>query len=286
MNTTPVQTVRVLVTRPAPQAADWVSKLHAHGVTTARALPLLGIAEAPDAAAVHVAWAAWVAAANDPAQRPQLMFVSPNAARCFFQALGTPPVWPTQARALATGPGTVAALIAAGVPAQAILSPAPDAGQFDSETLWARMAHENWSQQPTWIVRGDGGRDWLAHTLRNAGAEVQFVQAYARTAPHWGAAEQALLHQALAQPERTVWLISSSEALDHLPGLLATHAPAAVPDWAWACAVASHPRIAQRCERFGFGRVRCISPTLEAVLDTLKDAACLQSTGHPSPPSE
>jgi len=271
--TTPVQLV--LVTRPARQAEEWVSKLRAQGVP-AQALPLIGIAAAPDVPAVRAAWAAFQTTAAQPGCRPQLMFVSPNAASCFFAALAAPEApqaeglnWPATARALATGPGTVAALRAAGVPRAAILAPDEAAQQFDSEALWARMAQEAWAQQPVWIARGDGGRDWLAQTLSAAGAPVSFVQAYARSAPQWGLPQRAVLAQALAQPHSTRWLISSSEALAHLPGLLAEHAPQQTVDWALATALASHPRIASSCERFGFGRVQSLRPTLQAVLDAL-----------------
>lgn len=262
----------VLVTRPAQQAAEWVSKLGAQGVG-AQALPLIGIAEAPDAAAIRQAWQAFREHAAEPGQRPQLMFVSPNAARCFFEALSSAPWhWPATARALATGPGTVAALRAAGVPQAAIVAPAATAAQFDSEHLWALIAGEDWPHQPTWIVRGEGGRGWLAETLRQAGATVAFVQAYARSAPQWGAAEVALLHAALARPAQAVWLISSSEALDHLPALLAQHAADLRTDWSAATALASHPRIAERCRGWGFGRVVEIRPTPQAVAQALGSA--------------
>mgnify|MGYP003505270416 CR=1 FL=1 len=43
----------LLVTRPAEQAAGWVSKLRAQGLR-AEALPLIAIGPAPDAAALRV----------------------------------------------------------------------------------------------------------------------------------------------------------------------------------------------------------------------------------------
>ncbi|NDY91551.1 uroporphyrinogen-III synthase [Ideonella livida] len=244
-----------LVTRPQAQAQEWVSKLRARG-QAAQALPLLAIQGAPNPAALRAAVAAW------PTQ-VQVMFVSPNAVHCFRQALGPDWCWPAGARALATGPGTVAALCAAGVPQAAIVAPGPQSPQFDSEALWALVAQEDWPGREVWIVRGEGGRDWLARTLDQAGARVHTLQAYARVRPVWGEPEQAVLQALRAQPARARWLISSSEALDHLAALTGP--------WPWhqSTALASHPRIEQACQRFGFGRVLPVGVGLEAALAVL-----------------
>ncbi|NUP87876.1 MAG: uroporphyrinogen-III synthase, partial [Burkholderiaceae bacterium] len=93
----------VIVTRPQPQASQWVVRLQALGLR-ARALPLLSIAQAPRPDEVERAWRAL--------QRHALvMFVSPNAVERFF-ALKPPgqPPWPAGTWAGSTGPGTEAAL--------------------------------------------------------------------------------------------------------------------------------------------------------------------------------
>ena len=119
---------------------------------------------------------------------------------------------------------------------------------------------EPWSGRSALIVRGDGGRDEFAQSLRSAGAKVAFVQAYQRRAPQWSADEQALAQTALASPGQHVWLLSSAEAIDHLLALLPG------TDWRASIAVASHPRIAQRARRAGFGRVLEAPPLIDAVL--------------------
>jgi uroporphyrinogen-III synthase len=244
--------MRLLVTRPQPQAALWVQALRAGGCE-AEALPLLRIVAAPDAAPLHAAW-------QDLPGRDLVVFVSPNAVERFFALRPVGVGWPVTTQAAAPGPGSADTLQTAGVPATQLLQPAPDAAQFDSEALWQRLQTEAWAGRRVLIVRGDGGREFLAERLREAGAEVGFVQAYARTLPLWGAPEQALLREALDAPRSHLWLLSSSEALAHLLHL----APGA--DWSAAQALASHPRIAERARAFGFGVVHEGLPSLPAVL--------------------
>lgn len=242
----------LLVTRPQPQADAWVARLGALGVD-ACALPLLGIAGAPDPAAVAAAWAGLPA-------RDLVMFVSPSAVERFFAARPAPTGWPPAVLAGSTGPGTSAALRQAGVPASAIVSPPEAEGAFDSEALWRRLqALRDWRGASVLIVRGAGGRPWLADTLRQHGADVHSVEAYRRTAPVLGPAGQAALQQALARPAAHLWLFSSSEAVQQLP-LLAPQA-----DWSACRALATHPRIAQAARALGFGQVSEVDARIEAV---------------------
>lgn len=249
-----------LVTRPAAQAAGWVDALRAHGIE-ARALPLIGIAAAADPAPVRAAWAAL-------AQQDLVVFVSPNAVEQFFALAPAGAAWPAASLAGSPGPGTTSALRALGVPAQALVEPQADAAQFDSEALWAQLAQRDWHGRRVLIVRGDGGRDWLARTLRDAGARVEMLAAYRRVAPSLDQAQQALLGAALAAPREHVWLFSSSEAIDHLASLCAGGGAGSLRD---AHAVATHPRIAERASAFGFGHVHASRAEVDAVV------ACIQS---------
>ena len=238
-----------LVTRPAAQATSWVVQLRALGLH-AEALPLLAIDPVPDPRALQAAWL--TLATQDLA-----MFVSPNAVQGFFAARPAHAAWPASLRAAAVGPGTVQALTTAGVPAQHCV--APPAPPFDSGQLWALLRDEDWGGRRALIVRGDGGRDEFAHALREAGAAVEFVQAYSRTLPRWSAAEQALAARARAAPRDHVWLLSSAEGAGYLPALCPD------TDWSSARAIASHPRIAASARRLGFGHVSEAAPTLASV---------------------
>ena len=167
--------MKVLVTRPAAQAAEWVAQLAARGIDAA-ALPLIGIAAPADRAAVEAAWHAL-------AGQALVVFVSPNAAEQFFALRPVGAAWPAHVIAGSPGPGTTQALCAQGVPPGQIVAPAADAPQFDSEALWAQLEGRDWQRAGVTIVRGDGGREWLADTLRSRGAAVSFVTAYRRVPP-------------------------------------------------------------------------------------------------------
>lgn len=242
---------QLLVTRPQPQADAWVRELRALGVP-AQALPLLAIEPAPEPAARE--------AADALARYGLVMFVSPNAVQSFFALRPSPSNWPAHTRAASTGPGTTQALLDAGVPPQSIDEPARAPAVFDSEALWQqRLAARNWQQVQVLVVRGDGGREWLAEQLRGAGAQVELVRAYRRVLPHWSAEQQALASRALAAPEQAVWLLSSSQAVGHLHSLLPQAA------WPRAIAWATHERIAQAARALGFGAVHTVAPALHDV---------------------
>ena len=152
------------------------------------------------------------------------------------------------------------------MPAQRIAEPAADTPQFDSEALWASLEGTDWRDAKVLIVRGDGGREWLAEKLRAQGAKVSTVAAYQRAAPSFTPPQLALLAHALAEPQTHLWLFSSSEAVSHLADALSD------VDLARAWAIATHPRIAARAQELGFGNVVKTRPALDAV------AACIKLT--------
>ena len=248
--------MRLIVTRPADQAAAWVSDLQKLGAD-AQALPLIAVAPPHDVAPVHAAWVAL----RDQAL---VMFVSANAVAHFFAARPAGAAWPADVPAASTGPGTSAALRAAGV--VHVEEPPADAPQFDSEALWDRLQPQLWRGRAVLIVRGEEGRDWLGQTLTAHGALVRFVAAYRRVPPLLDAAGQLLLAQAQAAPLAHCWVFSSSEAIAHL----ATLAPGAA--WATSRAVASHPRIADAARRAGFGQVELLPPVARVLADHFRDA--------------
>ena len=257
----------VIVTRPERDAARWVQALQANGLQ-AEALPLITIALLPDSPALRQAW-------NQMSAYSALMFVSGNAVEGFFASnqaativqraqAATDSIAIQAPRFLAPGPGTVAALRHAGIPQTLIDAPADDAAQFDSEALWALLAHRPWEGQRVLVLRGQSadtgaaGRDWLARQLKAAGAQVDFACVYERRAPLFSA--QQLQRIAAAARDGSVWLFSSSEAVGNLPP----------QDWSQARAVATHPRIAEAARKAGWGVVAQSRPALADIMASIE----------------
>jgi uroporphyrinogen-III synthase len=215
-----------------------------------------------------------------------ILFVSGAAVKHFWAEVPPPPAAAAvRTRFWAPGPGTARALQGVlapwGLGPDRIDAPPPAAEQFDSEALWPVVAPQLRPGARVLIVRGasvatidtdiditgapaagGNGRDWLIRQCEQAGAQVQTVAAYERHAPAWGGALRQLAQQ--AQAADSLWLFSSSEALDHLVAA----EPAA--DWSAAGALATHPRIAQRAQRAGFGDVQQTRPALADVLIALE----------------
>jgi uroporphyrinogen-III synthase len=260
---------RVIVTRPEREAQAWADALQARGVLC-ETLPLIEIAPLPEPSALAQAWQA-------VPQHLAVMFVSANAVRFFMAARPAGQAMP-HCRAWSTGPGTRAALRAAGWPEDLIDSPAESAAQFDSEALWALVAQRVQAlvkaapvSLSVLIVRGAdargqlAGRDWLAQQLENAGLQVLQTVAYVRQAPHLMPAQQARARQAMV--DGSWWLFSSSEAAQHLLQ--------ACPDLPLhqARALATHPRIAHRLQESGWGRVDLVPAAVDAQAESIKSLA-------------
>lgn len=239
----------LVLTRPRQQAGEWLARLAALGVTP-QSLPLIEIVPGePQAAAA--AWQRLPGAAL-------AMFVSPNAVAHFFHARTGD--WPAQTLAACVGPGSARALAEAGVPLKSIIQPPADAASLDSEHLWPLLAGCDWQGRLALILRGDGGRDWLAERLRERGARTLDFSVYQRRCPVLAVAEQTLLGAILDAPARHIWLFSSAEAIGHLQTL----APPGT-DWAAGRCIATHARIAERARQLGFGDVVLARPDAAAV---------------------
>lgn len=233
--------MRVIVTRPLAQGEAFAAQLRAHGVETL-VLPLIAIAPAADIEAVQRAW-------RTLPQQALVMFVSANAVQHFFAARPAGAAWPAATLAGASGPGTSAALRAAGVPAACVAEPGP-AGPFDTDTLWRqRLAALPWTGREVLVVRGESGRDWLAAQLGAAGAGVEFLSAYRRLLPDFSGDAGQILDAAVHAAHAHAWHFGSSQAIANLQALR-PQAP-----WGQAWALTTHARIAASARRLGFGCV-------------------------------
>ncbi len=253
--------MRVIVTRPQHEARHWVEQLQSVGFD-ALALPLIEVAAATDSEPVLQAW-------QNIHHFDAVMLVSGHAVDHFFAL--KPIGLHVSARFWVTGPGSYAALTQrGGVAANCIDVPNMDAGQFDSETLWSIVSMQVQAGTKVLIVRGAGrnangalgvGRDWLAQHIAQAGGCVTEVVAYQRLCPAFDEQQLALISGSAT--DGSVWLFSSSEALENLK------ASFPVQQWQQLNAVVTHPRIGLAASNAGFGRVLESRPVLSDVIACL-----------------
>jgi uroporphyrinogen III methyltransferase / synthase len=245
----------VVITRPAGQSSELIGQLNAAGVATLE-FPLIDIAPVADDVPLRAALASLERYAL-------VVFVSPNAVdQAFARRDG---IWPHALPIGVVGPGSVQALARHGVaaPAHHVISPASGAEdestRFDSEGLFAAieasLGAASLEGKRVLIVRGDGGREWLADRLREAGAEVEAVAAYRRLVPEPSIGGWARVHELLAGAPHA-WLLTSSEGVRNLHELAQDHLTAGeIAQLKRAALVAPHPRISQTARALGFDRI-------------------------------
>lgn len=225
----------VLVTRPAAQADALCAALHDAGARIHR-LPALLIEPLGQAAGHR--------AAAGPLDHYQfVVFVSVNAVlhgACLLEG-----GLPSTTRLLAVGPATAQALAASGHAVDL-----PPAGHYDSESLLALDCLQHVQGKRVLVVRGEGGREHLAQSLRARGATVGYADVYRRVLPPTTpllVAQVAAAEQALRRRELQVVTATSSELLDNTVRLFPE--PACLATVAW---LAGSRRIGQRVRELGF----------------------------------
>lgn len=158
---------RVLVTRPAHQSETLCRLIEETGGIPVR-LPALLIAPPADPARAR-------GQLRQLAGYEAAVFISRNAveqALELLQSAALPPI-----RLLAVGRATADALRERGYP---VLAPEQD---FNSEGLLALPELQNVAGKRIAIIRGTGGRELLADTLRERGAAVECIETYRRRPP-------------------------------------------------------------------------------------------------------
>lgn len=241
----------VVITRPAAQAGPLAAKVAALGLAV-QLLPLLEI-HALEGEAERAQLQA--ALARLP-EFDLVVFVSPNAIDCVFAHLAA---WPAGVPLAVVGEGSRLALAAHGVTdANASITSPFDAARSDSEHLLLALDLPALRGKRALIVRGDGGRDFLADGLRAAGVTVEFVTAYRRSVPALTPALRATLEKLLQH--NNDWIITSSEALRGLLALLSAldesgGEKAVVVKMQQQHLIVPHARIAQTATALGFARV-------------------------------
>ncbi len=262
----PLHGKRILVTRPAAQADALVAMINARGGEAIR-FPLLEIGPPDDFQPLQQA----ISALDTYALA---VFVSPNAVDYSLPRILAARPWPRTLQAATVGPGTVARLAAHGI-AEVIVP----STQFDSEALLALpgLQHAALAGKKVLILRGNGGRELLADTLRARGAAVTCVTCYHRSAPATGTP----LIARLQARQLDALSISSSEALRHLWEMFAPtgHAllhplPLFVP----------HQRIAATARTLGWPHVILTGPGDAGMLAGLIAHFSAAAASGPPPP--
>ncbi|MCB1737784.1 MAG: uroporphyrinogen-III synthase [Gammaproteobacteria bacterium] len=195
----PLEGLHVLITRPAAQAGGICSLIEAEGGTAVR-FPSIAIAPPNDSrpAKALLTRSDW----------DRVIFISANAVHAALELGGD---W--QHRPLvAVGNATRKALLAAGLK----VSLTPTDG-FNSEALLALPELQTVAGERMLIVRGEGGRETLADTLRKRGALLEHAEVYRRTMP---ATDPAELLQIWADGGIDVVTVTSNESLTNLLAML------------------------------------------------------------------
>jgi uroporphyrinogen-III synthase len=200
-----------LVTRPVDQSVRLTQRLQDLGAEVI-AFPALAIVgpQRPEMLNQHLA---------EIEHYDWIVFVSPTAVQFGLAALRQiAPASLAKINAAAVGAGTASALRAAGCSNVIV----PEAGA-DSEDLLALPEFADLSGRRVLILRGEGGRELIADTLRARGANVDYAECYRRVCP---ATDPAPLVAALAAHRIHAVTVFSSETLDNLLRFCDSAAPA------------------------------------------------------------
>jgi len=134
---------------------------------------------------------------------------------------------------------------------------------WDSEGLWQELQglKWDWTNKKIVIFKGEGGRDWLADTLKKAGATIETISTYTRIPldvdnPAW---------QAIGEMDfsKSLWLLTSSEAVRYLGDIAKDQFAQTLGS---ASALCPHHNIADAAELIGFGEVFTTEPGDEALI--------------------
>jgi hypothetical protein len=135
--------------------------------------------------------------------------------------------------------------------------------QWDSEGLWLELQTLgwDWKNKKVVIFKGEGGREWLADTLKHEGALVEAISTYSRVPldvdnPAWELIREMDFASSL-------WLLTSSEAVRYLGQVAQDQFTQSLES---ASALCPHHQIADAAEIIGFGEVFTTEPGDEALI--------------------
>ncbi|WP_394560261.1 uroporphyrinogen-III synthase [Aquipseudomonas alcaligenes] len=258
---------RLLLTRPAAECAALAATLAEAGVFSS-SLPLLeteALAETPAQRATII----------DLQRYCAVIVVSKPAARLGLDLLARhraqPPVGP---RWFSVGAATAQVLDQYLQP-HGLQASCPSLGD-DSEALLALAELDQALRVPNprvLIMRGEGGRELIAETLRQRGAAVDYLELYRRVHPQYPA---GTLQRLVAAERINALLVSSAQGLDNLRQLAAD----AWAELARLPLLVPSPRVAELARAAGARQViDCRGASAAAVLTALRAQPAPASDG-------
>lgn len=237
-----------LITRPENQA-DRLAKLLEEAGATALLAPMITIADTSLAAELE-------AVLSKLDSYDIAVFISPTALDKVAAKIAS---WPEHLPAAVIGTGSRERAERLGI--KHIISPPL---RFDSEGLLAEQALQEISGKRIVLFRGNGGREILADTLAERGANVDVVESYRRLPPSM---EREQLEILLAGPCDGV-IVTSSECVHNLFALAGDALSARLCSMLF---FASHPRIADAARQHGVSRVLLTAAGDAGIVATLTE---------------
>jgi len=240
----------VLVTRPEHQAENLSRLIEQRGGIAVR-FPTLEIVSRDDdrikSTLANLDGFQWV------------VFISANAVNFALKANSGKIPRTKSVRFAAVGQATAQAMKMAGLPVDLV----PEYG-YNSEALLEMPQLQQVEGQNCLIVRGEGGREQLATTLRSRGAEVDYLEVYKRIIPRM---DSSPVVELLAQHRLDVITVTSAEALQNLSLMLGEKNNKLLP---LIPLVVVSDRIRCLAADMGFNRITVTdSPIDTAILETV-----------------
>lgn len=196
----PLQGRNIVITRPAGQMAHLADALIGLGAKPIL-FPVLAIFDVADPSALQD-----MAIRLD--QFDLACFVSPNAVEKSLSAILARRSWPARLRVATVGKSSEMALAKFGI--TDVVAPQ---GRFDSEALLDLPELQDMNGKRVVIFRGDGGRELLGETLKQRGAQIEYIACYRRDRPE---IDPAPLLKLWADNQLDAVTVTSSEGLRNL----------------------------------------------------------------------
>ncbi len=195
----------ILVTRPDHQSENLCRLIAQQGWQAIR-FPVIDIQAKPLSADD-------VARIQSIEQYQKVFFVSANAVNFALQLINGKIDRLQKVICVAVGKASYQALSAYGISKVLV----PQQG-FNSEAILAMQEMQELTDQSCLVIRGEGGRELLAESLRRRGATVDYLQVYKRVLP---VSDTCLIRAHLQHKTLDAILIYSGDALKNLVQMLA-----------------------------------------------------------------